>query len=85
MYADKLSYNGLRWSDLADSELFSAKLKVQVDLKNKIIVAHNYRYTPTRVRMSSAPMRPPLRPGLLSNACSTPLRRMRVCSSSSRP
>ncbi len=38
-YADKISYNGLRWSDFADAELFEAKLKLQVDLKNKIIVA----------------------------------------------
>jgi adenylosuccinate synthase len=38
-YADKLSYNGLRWTDFIDEELFERKLKVQVDLKNKIIVA----------------------------------------------
>ena len=38
-YADKISYNGLRWSDLADAELFAQKLRVQIDLKNKIIVA----------------------------------------------
>jgi adenylosuccinate synthase len=38
-YADKISYNGLRWSDLADAELFASKLKVQMDLKNKIIAA----------------------------------------------
>lgn len=38
-YADKFSYNGLRWSDFADAELFARKLKVQVELKNKIITA----------------------------------------------
>ncbi len=36
-YADKVSYNGLRWSDFADADLFDRKLKVQLDLKNKII------------------------------------------------
>lgn len=38
-YADKVSYNGLRWSDLADPEIFDRKLRTQVELKNKIIVA----------------------------------------------
>ncbi|MGE5073183.1 MAG: adenylosuccinate synthetase, partial [Anaerolineae bacterium] len=38
-YADKLSYNGLRWSDFADEDLFSRKLRVQLELKNKIIAA----------------------------------------------
>ena len=38
-YADKISYNGLRWSDFADAELFARKLKVQMELKNKIITA----------------------------------------------
>lgn len=38
-YADKISYNGLRWSDFADADLFERKLKIQVDLKNKIIDA----------------------------------------------
>ncbi len=37
-YADKISYNGLRWTDFADADLFERKLKVQLDLKNKIIV-----------------------------------------------
>ncbi|HTP02125.1 MAG TPA: adenylosuccinate synthetase, partial [Anaerolineales bacterium] len=37
--ADKVSYNGLRWSDFADTELFDRKLKVQLELKNKIIAA----------------------------------------------
>jgi adenylosuccinate synthase len=38
-YADKISYNGLRWSDFADEELFARKLRVQIELKNKIITA----------------------------------------------
>ncbi len=38
VFADKVSYNGIRWSDFA-SEMFEARLKVQMDLKNKIIVA----------------------------------------------
>lgn len=38
-YADKLSYNGLRWSDFADKDLFAQKLQLQLELKNKIIVA----------------------------------------------
>jgi len=38
-YADKFSYNGLRWSDFSDAELFEGKLKLQMDLKNKIISA----------------------------------------------
>jgi adenylosuccinate synthase len=38
VFADKVSYNGIRWSDFA-SETFEARLKVQMELKNKIIVA----------------------------------------------
>ncbi len=38
-FADKVSYNGLRWSDLADTTLFAEKLRVQLGLKNKIITA----------------------------------------------
>lgn len=38
-YADKISYNGLRWSDFPDSDLFSRKLKLQIEIKNKIISA----------------------------------------------
>jgi adenylosuccinate synthase len=38
-YADKISYNGIRWSDFTDKNLFSEKLRIQVELKNKIIVA----------------------------------------------
>ena len=39
VFADKVSYNGLRWSDVADGKLFAEKLGVHVALKNKIIVA----------------------------------------------
>ncbi len=38
-YADKISYNGLRWSDFADAELFTRKLRLQIELKNRIIMA----------------------------------------------
>jgi adenylosuccinate synthase len=39
VFADKTSYNGLRWSDLADADLFAAKLRTQLAIKNKIIAA----------------------------------------------
>jgi adenylosuccinate synthase len=38
-FADKVSYNGIRWSDFADRELFAEKLRMQLSLKNKIISA----------------------------------------------
>ncbi|RPI95108.1 MAG: adenylosuccinate synthase [Chloroflexi bacterium] len=38
VFADKVSYNGIRWTDFA-SEMFESRLKVQIELKNKIIVA----------------------------------------------
>jgi len=38
VFADKVSYNGIRWSDFA-SDMFESRLKVQLELKNKIIVA----------------------------------------------
>jgi adenylosuccinate synthase len=38
VFADKVSYNGIRWSDFA-SDAFEKRLSVQVALKNKIIVA----------------------------------------------
>ncbi len=38
-YADKVSYNGIRWSDFADEERLTSKLRVQLDVKNKIIGA----------------------------------------------
>ena len=39
VYADKISYNGLRWSDFADADLFTRKLRLQIELKNRIIMA----------------------------------------------
>lgn len=38
-FADKVSYNSLRWSDVADADWFAEKLRTQLTLKNKIIVA----------------------------------------------
>ncbi len=38
VFADKVKYNGIRWSDFA-SDTFEKRLSVQVALKNKIIVA----------------------------------------------
>ena len=38
VFADKVSYNGIRWSDFAN-EMFESRLKVQMELKNKIITA----------------------------------------------
>ena len=38
VFADKVSYNGIRWTDFA-SETLEDRLKVQLDLKNKIITA----------------------------------------------
>ncbi len=38
-FADKVSYNGIRWSDFSDIEIFADKLKMQLTLKNKIIIA----------------------------------------------
>ena len=38
-FADKVSYNGIRWGDFADKEIFSARLEMQITLKNKIIIA----------------------------------------------
>ncbi|MCL4275612.1 MAG: adenylosuccinate synthase [Anaerolineales bacterium] len=38
VFADKVSYNGIRWSDFT-SEAFESRLKMQIELKNKIIVA----------------------------------------------
>src|SRR5258706_3899502 len=37
VYADKVSYNGIRLIDLFESKQFSQKLSVQLSLKNKII------------------------------------------------
>ncbi len=38
VFADKVSYNGIRWTDFT-SQAFEARLKVQLELKNKIIAA----------------------------------------------
>jgi adenylosuccinate synthase len=38
VYADKVSYNGIRWSDFA-SNVFESRLNTQLELKNKIIIA----------------------------------------------
>lgn len=38
VFADKVSYNGIRWTDFA-SNAFESRLKVQLELKNKIIAA----------------------------------------------
>src|SRR3972149_6125638 len=38
VFADKVSYNGIRWSDFT-SQAFESRLKIQLELKNKIIVA----------------------------------------------
>jgi adenylosuccinate synthase len=38
VFADKVSYNGIRWSDFA-SRAFESRLQVQLELKNKIITA----------------------------------------------
>jgi adenylosuccinate synthase len=39
VYADMVSYNGLRLADLANETLFSEKLRVQLAVKNKIFEA----------------------------------------------
>jgi len=38
VFADKVSYNGIRWSDFG-SKVFESRLQVQLELKNKVIVA----------------------------------------------
>jgi adenylosuccinate synthase len=38
VFADKVSYNGIRWTDFT-SDAFESRLKVQLELKNKIITA----------------------------------------------
>jgi len=38
VFADKVSYNGIRWSDFA-TDAFESRLKTQLELKNKIITA----------------------------------------------
>lgn len=39
VYADKVSYNGIRLADLADEPTFSEKLRIQLSLKNRIFRA----------------------------------------------
>jgi adenylosuccinate synthase len=39
VFADKISYNGIRWSDFSDIEVFAEKLHVQLGIKNKIMTA----------------------------------------------
>ncbi len=38
VFADKVSYNGIRWTDFT-SDAFESRLKMQLELKNKIIIA----------------------------------------------
>jgi len=38
VFADKVSYNGIRWTDFA-SDAFEKRLSMQIELKNKIIAA----------------------------------------------
>ena len=38
-FADKVSYNGIRWSDFANKEVLIERLEMQIMLKNKIITA----------------------------------------------
>ncbi len=38
VFADKVSYNGIRWTDFA-SDAFESRLKIQIELKNKIMFA----------------------------------------------
>lgn len=38
VFADKVSYNGIRWSDFA-SKAFESRLQMQLELKNKIMTA----------------------------------------------
>jgi adenylosuccinate synthase len=39
VYADKVSYNGIRLSDLADEAVFAEKLRLQLSVKNRIFAA----------------------------------------------
>ena len=39
VFADKVSYNGIRWSDFTREEVIRTRLEMQVKLKNKIISA----------------------------------------------
>jgi adenylosuccinate synthase len=37
VYADKVSYNGIRLADIADKDVFAEKLKIQLAIKNPIL------------------------------------------------
>lgn len=39
VYADKVSYNGIRLADLADEKIFAEKLRIQLAVKNPILQA----------------------------------------------
>jgi len=39
VFADKVSYNGIRWSDFAREDIIRMRLGMQIELKNKIINA----------------------------------------------
>jgi adenylosuccinate synthase len=38
VFADKVSYNGIRWTDFTN-DMFESRLQIQLELKNKIITA----------------------------------------------
>jgi adenylosuccinate synthase len=40
VYADKVSYNGIRLADLADESVFAEKLRIQLALKNALLRAY---------------------------------------------
>ena len=42
VYADKVSYNGIRLADLADEKVFFEKLRIQLKIKNNIISSFGY-------------------------------------------
>ena len=39
VFADKVSYNGIRWSDFTRENIIKTRLGMQIELKNKIITA----------------------------------------------
>ncbi len=43
VYADKVSYNGIRLADIADPDVFGEKLKVQLQVKNTLFKAFNLK------------------------------------------
>ena len=40
VYADKVSYNGIRLADLADEGVFAARLRIQLEVKNALLRAY---------------------------------------------